>query len=92
MILLALMCLETAWPWGGRVLVCRGASGWRLVAESSRTKPDPALWSWLDPDATRARPEPASSEVHFLLLAGFARAAGRPLSWELDESGGEIAF
>lgn len=92
MILLALMCLETALPWGGRVLVCRGASGWRLVAESSRTKPDPALWSWLDPDATRARPEPASSEVHFLLLAGFARAAGRPLSWELDESGGEIAF
>lgn len=96
MILLALMCLETALPWGGRVLVCRGASGWRLVAESSRTKPDPALWAWLDPDLAgdpgRGRPEPASSEVHFLLLAGFARAAGRPLAWELDDSGGEISF
>lgn len=92
MILLGLMCLETALPWGGRVLVCRGASGWRLVAEASRTRPDPALWSWLDARATRSRPEPGSSEVHFLLLAGFARAAGRPLGWELDETGGEISF
>lgn len=92
MILLALMCLETALPWGGRVLVCRGAAGWRLVAEASRTKPDPALWSWLDLAPGRERPEPNSSEVHFLLLSGFARAAGRALFWELDETGGEIAF
>ncbi|MDQ7260901.1 histidine phosphotransferase family protein [Paracoccus sp. PS-1] len=92
MILLALMCFETAMPWGGGVLVCRGASGWRLVAECSRTKPDPALWSWLDAAPGRERPEPAASEVHFPLLAGFARAAGRPLAWELDETGGEIAF
>ncbi len=92
MILLALMCLETALPWGGRVLVCRGASGWRLVAEASRTKLDPALWSWLDLSDGRERPEPNSSEVHFLLLAGFARDAARPLAWELDETGGEISF
>ena len=92
MILLGLMCLETALPWGGRVLTCRGASGRRLVAEASRTRPDPALWSWLDLTPGRARSEPGSSEVHFLLLAGFAHAAGRPLSWELDESGGEISF
>ncbi|WP_199259709.1 histidine phosphotransferase family protein [Paracoccus binzhouensis] len=92
MILLGLMCLETAMPWGGSVLVCRGASGWRLVAEASRTRPDPALWSWLDAAPTREQPEPTSSEVHFPLLAGFARAANRPLAWELDETGGEIAF
>lgn len=92
MILLGLMCLETAMPWGGSVLICRGASGWRLVAEASRTRLDPALWSWLDADPGRERPEPTSSEVHFPLLAGFARAANRPLAWELDETGGEIAF
>lgn len=92
MILLALMCLETAMPWGGSVLLCRGASGWRLVAEGSRTKPDPALWSWLDRQPQRERPEPTPSEVHFLLLAGFAQSANRPLSWELDETGGEISF
>ncbi|WP_313350655.1 histidine phosphotransferase family protein [Paracoccus sp. (in: a-proteobacteria)] len=92
MILLALMCFETAMPWGGSVLVCRGTQGWRLVAECSRSKPDPALWSWLDPDPQRERPEPGSSEVHFLLLGSFARADNRPLIWELDETGGEISF
>lgn len=91
LILLGLMCLETAMPWGGSVLVCRGASGWRLVAEASRTKRDPALWSWLD-GAGAARPEPAPSEVHFALLSGFAGQEGRALAWELDESGGEISF
>ena len=36
MILLAVMCLETSLPWGGRVLICRGTQGWRLVAEAER--------------------------------------------------------
>ena len=92
LILLGLMCLETALPWGGEVLVCRGASGWRLVAQASRTKPDPALWGWLDMAHAAQLPAPNSSDVHFPLLAGFARAAGRSIGWELDESGGEISF
>lgn len=92
MILLALMCLESAMPWGGTVLVCRGAQGWRLLAEASRTKPDRALWSWLDADPQPERPMPGPSEVQFLLLGGFARSENRRLSWDLDETGGEIAF
>lgn len=92
MILLALMCLESAMPWGGAVLICRGAQGWRLVAEASRTKSDPALWSWLDIDQPRERPAPGPSEVQFLLLGGFARSENRRLSWDLDETGGEISF
>ncbi|SFA51119.1 histidine phosphotransferase ChpT [Paracoccus halophilus] len=91
LILLALMCLESAMPWGGSVLICRGASGWRLVAEASRTKLDPALWSWLDTEPDR-RPAPGSAEVQFPLLSSFARAAERRLTWELDETGGEISF
>lgn len=91
LIMLALMCLETAMPWGGSVLVCRGASGWRLVAEASRTKRDLALWSWLNGTAPNLT-EPGPSEVHFALLAGFACAEGRAIAWELDESGGEISF
>ncbi|SMO58162.1 histidine phosphotransferase family protein [Paracoccus laeviglucosivorans] len=91
MILLAAMCLDTAMPWGCSVLVCRGAVGWRLVATASRIKPDTALWSWLDAGPGE-RPEPAPSEVHFPLLAGFAAKAQRKLHWELDETGGEISF
>lgn len=92
LILLALMCLETAMPWGGRVLVCRGATGWRLVAEADRIKADPALWAWLDRDRSRNLSEPAPSEVHFALLAISAAEEGRALTWEMDEKGGEIAF
>ena len=92
LILLGLMCLETALPWGGEVLVCRGASGWRLVAQASRTKPDPALWSWLDAEPGAQAPAASSSDVHFPMLASFARAADRKIGWELDQSGGEISF
>lgn len=92
LILLGLMCLETALPWGGEVLVCRGASGWRLVGQASRTKPDPALWAWLDAEPGVQAPAANSSDVHFPLLASFARAADRKIGWELDQSGGEISF
>ncbi|UXU74908.1 MULTISPECIES: histidine phosphotransferase family protein [unclassified Paracoccus (in: a-proteobacteria)] len=91
MILLALMCLETAMPWGGSVLICRGARGWRLVAEASRTRCDPALWAWLG-GGTVAPSQPAPSEVHFVALATCAAETGRVLHWDLDDQGGEISF
>lgn len=95
MIILALMCLETAMPWGGRVLICRGARGWRLVAEATRVKVDPTLWAWLGPSETPAAgqlPDLAPSEVQFGLLALFAAQDSRRIQWEMDENGGEIAF
>ncbi len=92
MILLALMCLETAMPWGGRVLICRGATGWRLLAEAARVKVAPDLWSWLDADPDSQRLELTASEVHFGLLGRFAQQAGRALHWEIDENGAEISF
>lgn len=89
MVMLALMCLETAMPWGGRVMVLRKLPGWQLIAESDRMRPDPALWAWLSDGPARS---PAPSEVQFALLAEAARAAGRRLEWEMDENGAEIAF
>ncbi|AUH63813.1 histidine phosphotransferase family protein [Paracoccus zhejiangensis] len=91
MLLLALMCLESAMPWGGRVLVVRSGTGWRLVGEADRTKPEPELWSWLDGSAPDL-PHPPSAKVHFALLAEAIRASGRSLTWELDERGAEISF
>lgn len=94
LILLAVMCLETAMPWGGRILICRGDTGWRLVAEAERMRPDPSLWAWLSPGSEReiSPREPAPSQVHFALLAHFANEAQRRLNYELDEGGAEIAF
>lgn len=92
LILLALMCLETALPWGGDILICRGATGWRLVAQSTRVKKDASLWASLDRPQVASTPEPIPSEVHFALLAAFSGQEQRALTWEMDETGGEIAF
>lgn len=91
LILLAVMCLETALPWGGRVLVCRGLQGWRLVAEAERTRAIPQLWAWLQTGDVPLS-DPAAAEVQFPLLAIHAAAANRQLAAELDETGAEISF
>lgn len=92
LVLLALMCLETALPWGGRVLVIRTDGGWRLVAEATRTRPDPALWAWLGGDAALRRPCPLPAEVQFPMLAAEAQAQSRVVHWEIDETGAEVSF
>ena len=99
MLILAVMCLESAMPWGGRAIALRDGGRWRLVAECDRAKLDPDLWAWLDGDQLEGdrlegdrRRELTPAEVHFALLGQLARAAGRPPSQEVDATGGEIAF
>ncbi|MCZ0962693.1 histidine phosphotransferase family protein [Paracoccus benzoatiresistens] len=89
MVMLAMMCLESAMPWGGKVTVLHGPAGWRLVADAERTKQEPALWAWLGGEGPR---KPLPSEVHFPLLAEALAEAGRPARWEVDDKGAEIAF
>lgn len=90
MVLLALMCVETALPWGGNVMILRAGGNWRLVAEAPRMKPDAALWALLDGRSQASAPAP--SEAHFALLAAEARRTGGGLRWEMDEDGIEISF
>ncbi|MBK4215065.1 histidine phosphotransferase [Paracoccus caeni] len=96
MVLLALMCLETAMPWGGRVLAVHSPGQWRLVAEADRTRPEPELWTWLGPVPDETEPltprPPLASEVQFPLLADAAAEQQRQIHWELDDKGAEIAF
>ena len=89
MIMLAMMCLESAMPWGGKVTVLHGPAGWRLVAEADRTKEDAGLWAWLGGDTPRS---PMPSEVHFPLLSEALAKAGRRATWEVDDKGAEITF
>lgn len=89
MLILAVMCMESAMPWGGRLIVLRDGQQWRLVAECDRSKVDPGLWAWLDGPQSRTL---TPSEVHFALLAEASRAENRPLRHEFDGTGGEIAF
>lgn len=100
LVALAVLCLGTALAWGGQVLICRAetrgqagaASGWRLVAEAERTRSDPRLWSWLDLADSDMGPLPSPGEIHFPLLGFEVLTQGRRITWELDETGAEIAF
>lgn len=94
MLLLSLMCFDSAMPWGGRLIVCRTDTGWRLVGEASRTRIDRNLWDWLGgADAVApARRLPAAADVHFVVLGALAARESRPVRWELDETGAEISF
>ena len=91
LVILALMCLETAMPWGARVTIRQQGRDWTIAAEADRTRHDPALWTWLD-GPRAGQPEPAASEVHFPLLGLAAKELGRDIRWSLTESGAEIRF
>ena len=91
LVMLSLMCLETAMPWGARVTIRQQGRDWVLTAEAERTRHDSALWGWLDgPHAGQT--EPGASEVHFPLLALTAAELDRRIRWSLTETGAEIAF
>ncbi|MGB3148225.1 MAG: histidine phosphotransferase family protein [Paracoccaceae bacterium] len=80
---LALLCLETALPWGGQITVNQQEDGWQVSATSDRTKIDPRLWATLTDEEADGNHAP--SEVHFALLREEARLLGRPLSCQTAE-------
>lgn len=91
MLLLALMSMDSAMPWGGKVVIARRGHGWRLAGEASRTRPEPSLWRWLDV-GTGPHPSPAPSEVHFAVLGTLAADHRRPITWTVDAAGAELSF
>jgi histidine phosphotransferase ChpT len=90
MILLAVMCLASALPWGGALTVTRQGIVTRLTAIADRTRSDQALWSRLDTPQTG--PLPPASEVQFPLLAEVASRQDRPIQWAIHPGGAEISF
>lgn len=91
MLLLALMCMDSAMPWGGRVTIARKGQGWRLDGQASRTRPEASLWRWLEPEQG-PHPSPAPSEVHFAVLGTLAADHRRPVAWSVDAGGAALSF
>ena len=75
-VFLALLCLETAMPWGGQVQVTLRQDGWSVTGQSTRLKMDTTLWQRLTVTGGGAL---AAAHVQFALLSDAARRQGRML-------------
>lgn len=86
---LALLCLETAMPYGGRVAMSL-QDGWRVTASAERLRIEPGLW---DPLLAGQVPQTANpGQVHFTLLADLARRLALPLQVRLAQTGITMSF
>ena len=87
---LALQCLETALPYGGRVKVEAENDAWRIVATADKLKLDEALWTGLETPGAAAEIAPA--HVQFALLPLEIDRLGRVLSIKAASDRIEIDF
>lgn len=72
---LALLCLESAMPWGGRISVSAEKQDWTIVAEADRLKIDKSIWDRIT--GTMTRHALTAAHVQFALFADEARRQGR---------------
>lgn len=89
---LALQCLETALPWGGRVSISRQGTGWRMRAEAQRMKVDPALWAVATGSASASAEGISAAQVHFALLPVEAARQDRAVAAELQPTQISLRF
>lgn len=88
LVFLAILCLETALPWGGVVTIRPQGSSWRVEAQARKTRPDSALWALLDGAAGAVSP----AQVQFALLPAEAARQGRRLDWSITETVAAISL
>jgi histidine phosphotransferase ChpT len=85
---LALMCLETAMPYGGTVEFCEEKDGWLIKGQADRINAQPALWGWLAGEVSFEPLQPA--HVQFALLPLVAKEHGRRLITRIEDGQIEI--
>lgn len=77
-IFLALLCLETAMPWGGAVTIIADQRGWSVTGKATRLKGIEPLWRALTDGVV---PETLSAaQIQFGLLCAAARRQGRRIA------------
>jgi histidine phosphotransferase ChpT len=82
MLLLGLMCVETALAWGGNVRISSVADGYDLRVIAERFRIDPPLWAMLDQSGPESVPTAAT--IHFPLFKRVATEQGFALSCAQD--------
>jgi histidine phosphotransferase ChpT len=87
---LLLQCFETAMPWGGNIEVFETGGHWAIRGQAERQKIEPDLWQMLVDGTADADVTPA--HVHFALVGGAARQAGRMVSTDLQSGEIRVTF
>ena len=87
---LLLLCLESAFPFGGEIEITRIDGRWRLHGRAERVKLDHGLWALIVDPGSEA--EINAANVHFALVAHAAAQAGCRISTELREAEVSISF
>lgn len=90
MIFLAILCLESALPYGGTIHVSQQGAQWAVTGEADRIIAPDTLWSLLGAGEVTQPLQPA--HVQFALLPIISRDEGRHLRWARADSRLEVMF
>ncbi len=77
MAFLAIQCLETSLPYGGRIEISCDAGAWKISGHSPKPSADPALWALLEGGQSDTL---APAHVQFALLPAVAEDANRKVT------------
>ena len=83
---LAIQCLETAMPYGGRLTVTRNSGRWQATGTAPKLKSYPELWGLLTDPAGEAQDELTAGQVQYALLAHELGSQDRRIAVDQRES------
>jgi histidine phosphotransferase ChpT len=86
---LAILCTESAMPFGGTVRVAERDGAWSVEGTADRIYEDPKLWGALE---RRSDSELMPAHVQFILLPLCAAQEGRTPGYEIGESYVTVTF
>lgn len=87
---LAIMCVETALPHGGRISISAIGGKWTVTGRSDKISTDSALWQMFEPGAPHQKATPAT--VQFALLSRCAKDAKRTVECHRQDSEISLVF
>jgi histidine phosphotransferase ChpT len=87
---LLILCLESAMPYGGKIVASEKDGRWSIEASAQRLRIDPDLWGVLaDPSSL---PDLTPAVVHFPLAAAEIARHGRRLNADLGQTAIRLGF
>ena len=87
---LLLQCMESAFPWGGKIQVTRTGTTWNIFGQAERIKIEEPFWELLINDQKEA--DVTASNVHFALIQPAAKQVGCRVTTNISENTLSISF